>query len=500
MHKNISGGINMLSIHLDQRSGKPLYNQIYEQIREQILTGELTASTKLPSTRSMAGNLGVSRNTVDTAYYQLQSEGYIDAAPKSGFYVCALTPVDYRTKPAVPVPENTTGSTDTADASETQDKPAFLYDFDPYSIDISHFPFSVWRRLSRQVLMDNHSLFLLGDNRGDQALRSAICSYVRMSRQVTCTPDQVIVGAGVDYLLQMLSLVFQSSSMNNITLESPGYTQAAHIFHNNGLTVTPGTMDKSGLSTSSIAPESSIVYVTPSHQFPLGTVMPYGRRVELLTWAKSAPNRYIIEDDHDSEFRYRGKPIPALQGMDDENRVIYIGTFSKAIAPAIRVGYMILPPELLKRYEQICGHYSCTVSRVDQAILTHFLCEGYFEKHVNRMRKIYRSKHDLILECMQPLIDRYGLTLQGEHAGMHVTIFLPEHISEQSLIKNAAAQGIHLYGIESHYLPQHPEKLRQQAILLGYSALTEDEIKKGVHLMVDTHIFDQSSSSARFLS
>ena len=348
--------------------------------------------------------------------------------------------------------------------------------------------------------MDDHSLFLLGDNRGDQALRSAICSYVRMSRQVTCTPDQVIVGAGVDYLLQMLSLVFQSSSMNNITLESPGYTQAAHIFHNNGLTVTPGTMDKSGLSTSSITPESSIVYVTPSHQFPLGTVMPYGRRVELLTWAKASADRYIIEDDHDSEFRYRGKPIPALQGMDDENRVIYIGTFSKAIAPAIRVGYMILPPELLRRYEQICGHYSCTVSRVDQAILTHFLCEGYFEKHVNRMRKIYRSKHDLILECMQPLIDRYGLTLQGEHAGMHITIFLPEHINEQSLIKNAATQGIHLYGIESHYLPQHPEKLRQQAILLGYSALTEEEIKKGIHLMVDTHIFDQSSSSARFLS
>ncbi len=476
----------MLSFQLDQHSGTPLYNQIYEQIRDLILTGELTAAAKLPSTRSLASNLGVSRNTIDTAYYQLQSEGYIDSAPKSGFYVCDITPVDYHSQPKPPSCLTPSLSENISSASS---KPAYLYDFDPYSIDISHFPFSIWRRLSRQVLMDDETLFLLGDNHGDAQLRNAICNYVRMSRQVSCTPDQIIVGAGVDYLLQMLSLVFHSMGVKQITLESPGYTQAAHIFHNTGLSVMPGILDKNGLTTDSIAAESSIVYVTPSHQFPMGTVMPYGRRLELLHWANSVSNRYIIEDDHDSEFRYRGKPVPALQGMDPRQCVIYIGTFSKAIAPAIRVGYMILPPELLKQYEIICGHYSCTVSRIDQAILTLFLQEGYFEKHVNRMRKIYRSKHDLVLECLHPLIQKHHLKLQGEHAGMHITIELPPGLSEAQLIRTAGRHGIHLYGIHDHYLPDHFPEHPQEAILLGYSGLSEDEIKDGIRLMTDTSLF-----------
>lgn len=479
----------MLSFHLEPGSGTPLYNQIYEQIRARILQGELPTAAKLPSTRSLAANLGVSRNTIDTAYYQLQSEGYIDSAPKSGFYVCDITPTDYRHQPELPfVASPPSRDINISSSAPADASPEYLYDFDPYSIDISHFPFSVWRRLSRQVLTEEPSLFLLGDNDGDSPLRDAVCSYVRISRQVSCTPDQIIVGAGVDYLLQMLSLVFRSLHMDHITLESPGYTQAAHIFHNNGLAISPGTLDKNGLTTDSISPLSSLVYVTPSHQFPMGTVMPYGRRMELLGWAKSSPDRYIIEDDHDSEFRYRGKPIPAMQGLDSR-RVIYIGTFSKAITPAIRVGYMILPPDLLEQYRLICGHYSCTVSRVDQAILTHFIREGYFEKHVNRMRKLYRNKHDLVLDCLQPLIQKYHLKLQGEHAGMHVTICLPDNISETKLIENARCYGIHLYGIRDHYLPDHIPAHPEEAILLGYAGLTEDEIKKGIHQLMDTHIF-----------
>ena len=483
----------MLSFHLTPDSGTPLYNQIYEQIRTRILQGELPASAKLPSTRSLAANLGVSRNTIDTAYYQLQSEGYIASAPKSGFYVCDINPADYRNQPEEPAAEAAALSVSTPSVTASH-SPNFLYDFNPDHIDISHFPFSVWRRLSRQVLTEEQSLFLLGDNNGDSSLRDAICSYVRLSRQVSCKPDQIVIGAGVDYLLQMLSLVFRSLQMIHITLESPGYTQAAHIFHNNGLTISPGTLDKNGLTTDSISPSSSLVYVTPSHQFPMGAVMPYGRRLELLGWAKSAPDRYIIEDDHDSEFRYRGKPIPAMQGMDSR-RVIYIGTFSKAIAPAIRVGYMILPPDLMKQYRLICGHYSCTVSRVDQAILTRFIRDGYFEKHVNRMRKLYRSKHDLVLDCLQPLIQKYHLKLQGEHAGMHVTICLPDDISESKLIQNARCHGIHLYGIRDHYLPDHIPDHPEEAILLGYAGLNEDEIKKGIRQLTDTHIFSAVSLS-----
>lgn len=483
----------MLTFQLDPHSRTPLYEQIYQNIQQHILDGTLAPSAKLPSTRSLSANLGVSRNTVDTAYYQLQAEGYIEAAPKSGFYVCDSTPGNY-TKTLSPVQKETVPSVST---SSQPAKQSYIYDFSPFSIDISHFPFSIWKKLSRQCLMDETDIFLLGKNFGDLSLRQAICDYVRLSREVWCQPEQIIMGAGVDYLLQMLSLVFGQQGLEHITLENPGYMQAAHIFQDNGLHICPGSLDEKGLTISSIRPESQIAYVTPSHQYPLGLVMPFGRRKELLAWASSAPGRYIIEDDHDSEFRYKGKPIPSLQGMDENQRVIYIGTFSKAIAPAIRVGYMILPPSLLTAYRSICGHYSCTVSRLDQSILTHFLAEGYFEKHVNRMRKIYRNKHDLVLSCLQPLIRQHRLKIHGENAGLHLVIELPaDGIPEKTLIHRAAQQGIHLYGIGEHYLPESTQSqknnIKMPGILLGYSNLSEEEIKKGIRHMADTNIFSLS--------
>lgn len=507
----------MLTFQLDPHSPAPLYQQIYQAIQQYILDGTLPPSAKLPSTRTLSSNLGVSRNTVDTAYYQLQAEGYIETVPKSGFYVCGNNPANFitlsseragttfthedfsqNTQPQHNT-QNLSGDSGekTAALSPSQTEKDCLYDFSPFSIDISHFPFSVWKRLSRQCLMDENDIFLLGEKFGDISLRHAICDYVRLSREVWCRPEQVIIGAGVDYLLQMLSLTFGRQHLKQITLENPGYMQAAHIFRNNGLALSPGFLDEKGLAVSSISPESQAVYVTPSHQYPLGFVMPYGRRKELLCWASDAPGRYIIEDDHDSEFRYKGKPIPSLQGMDENQRVIYIGTFSKAIAPAIRVGYMILPPSLLPAYTDICGHYSCTVSRLDQSILTHFLAEGYFEKHVNRMRKIYRNKHDLVLSCLQPLIRKYHLKVHGENAGLHLAIELPEHgISEETLIQNAAENAIRLYGIGEHYLPESccstgyfQKHKKMSGILLGYSNLSEEEIKKGICHMADTHIF-----------
>lgn len=496
----------MLTFSLNTKSSIPLYEQIYQEIKGRIRDGSLPSAFKLPSSRTLSCNLGVSRNTVDTAYYQLQAEGYIRSAPRSGFYVCDTA------QTASPLPEASKSTFHSSAPISMQQKsspqttlPANLqFDFSPYAIDISHFPFSVWQRLSRQVLSDERELFLLGDNQGDAALRTAICDYVCLSRGVSCHPEQIIVGAGVDYLLQMLSLTLRTLSLTQITMEDPGYTQAAHIFQNNALQVFPGTLDERGLTINSISAESHLVYVTPSHQFPIGTVMPFGRRRELLHWAGSAPDRYIIEDDHDSEFRYKGKPIPSLQSMDQGEHVIYIGTFSKAIAPAIRVGYLILPQNLLETYQKVCGHYSCTVSRIDQAILTRFLSDGFFEKHINRMRKIYRSKHDLTIECLQPLIQKYGLRLQGEHAGLHLTVSLPpDGIRETTLIQNAKKAGIRLYGIHNHYLFGTPAIERQISpptsslhkpdggILLGYSNLSEEDIKKGIRLMADAGIFSK---------
>lgn len=469
----------MLSFPIDAKKETPLYEQIYLNIQKYILDGTLPAKTKLPSTRSLSANLGVSRNTVDTAYYQLQAEGYIDSAPKSGFFVCEIlpSPLMQLPKEATTAEEKSPVAIPGSSATATGTLPPVDYDFSPMTVDISRFPYSVWRKLSKDCLNDQQELFLSGNHYGDLPLRQAIAGYIRTSREVVCRPEQVIIGAGVDYLLQMLSLLFRHLQLTEIGMENPGYIQAAYIFQNNGLHSIPCSLDTKGLSLHSVPKDCQILYVTPSHQYPLGSVMPVGRRQELLNWANRQENRYIIEDDHDSEFRYKGKPIPSLQGLDRQH-VIYIGTFSKAIAPAIRVGYMVLPPSLEQAYAAVCGHYSCTVSRLEQAILTHFLSDGYFEKHVNRMRKIYKAKHDTLLSQLQPLLKKHHLKIHGDNAGMHLVVELPKQISEEAFIANARRRGVQLYGLKEHYLDTSNAL---SAILLGYSNLSDTEITEGIH-------------------
>lgn len=475
----------MLSFHLDTDSHTPLYEQIYNHVKTHILNGDLKTGEKLPSTRGLASSLGVSRNTVDTAYYQLLAEGFIDTAPKSGFYVCELDLPEMTLYPEQ-IAETDSAHLKSVPASgintlHSQTQP-IQYDFSPFTVDLSHFPYSVWKKLSKKALDESTDLFLLGEPDGDNELRQAICSYVRLSREVYCEPEQIIIGAGADYLLQMLALTMQHLKIRHITMENPCYRKAADIFKSNDFILHTGILDHKGLSIPSINPESQLTYVTPSHQYPLGLVMPFGRRQELLDWAYEKSDRYIIEDDHDSEFRYKGKPIPALQGIDSQGKVIYMGTFSKAVAPAIRVSYMILPPTLLTAYHRFCGHYSCTVSRLDQAILTYFLRDGYFEKHVNRMRKIYRGKHDLVLELLKPLIQSGKIHIHGENAGLHLVLSLVDGLKEEEIITRAAQSGICLYGIKKHYL--HITDSAPEAILLGYSNLTETEIKEGLTLLL----------------
>lgn len=481
----------MIAIHIHAAEQTPLYEQIYREIKKQILEGKLKAGDKLPSTRSLAATLGVSRNTVDNAYYQLLAEGYTETFPKSGFYISDLklaSDINYiagKSAGQSTGPKN--GSMKQANqnriCSETipdvREEDRIDFDFSPFAIDIDHFPYSIWKKLSRKTLEEDNDLLLSGLSDGDMKLRQAICDYVSLYREVHCIPEQIIVGAGADYLLQMLALTVQHMGFREITIENPCYRKAAMIFENNGLQLHKGTLDEGGLTAQSVSPYSELVYVTPSHQYPLGIVMPFGRRRELLAWANREQNHYIIEDDHDSEFRYKGKPIPSLQGMDGNDKVIYLGTFSKAIAPAIRVSYLILPPALSEAYHHYCGDYACTVSRLDQGILTRFLAEGYFEKHINRMRKIYHNKHDLVLELLKPLAAQDYLQIRGEHAGLHLVLDLKQGWSEDGLIAAAASQGIRLYGMKEHYLS--PSDSVSESILFGYSGLTESEITEGIH-------------------
>ena len=458
-----------LLIPLDSRSKKPLYEQIYSHIRAEIRNGSLKAGERLPSTRVLAEHLKVSRSTTQMAYDQLLAEGYMEARPCRGYFVSHLEELVE------------TGATGTGEMETTVEPNAgWRIDFSPRGIDLDSFPYHVWRKLSRNTLVDdNKEMFHSGNHQGEPGFREAIRSYLHSARGVNCSPEQIIVGAGSEYLLMLLSQILEGRHV--IAMENPTYKQAYRVFQSLGYEVCPVEMDANGMEPELLAEcGANVAYVMPSHQFPTGIVMPVGRRQELLKWAQEAPDRYIIEDDYDSEFRYRGKPIPALQGMDRNGRVIYLGTFSKCIAPAIRVSYLVLPLSLLVRYRSQTSFYASTVSRIDQNILYQFLSGGHFERHLNRMRAIYKTKHDLLLEQVEPL--RKQFEIRGEHAGLHILLTSRNGVPEEALIRKAAEAGVRVYGLNSYFiLPEHNH--RPSTVVLGYASLSEEQIVDGIHLL-----------------
>lgn len=460
-----------IQLHTDSR--KCLYEQIYEHIRQEIREGKLLAGERLPSTRSLAEYLQVARSTVDCAYDQLLSEGYIEARPYRGYFVCPLEEL-FQLENTMQQEANSLVHQDT-DVWEQTD---YLYDFSPNEIDMSGFPFGVWKKITKNILTDGNSeLFSQGEPQGDFDLRLTISRYLHSSRGVNCTPEQIVVGAGNDYLLMLLEKILGRHV--KIAMENPTYKRAYRIFQSFAYPITTVDMDESGMKVKSLEKEDvSVAYVMPSHQFPTGTVMPIGRRRELLKWADGEEERYLIEDDYDSEFRYRGKPIPSLQASDVHGKVIYMGTFSKAIAPAIRVSYMVLPEKLLARYRQNCYFYSCTVSRIDQRILNEFIRDGYFERHLNKMRKIYRGKHDLLLDCLKPFEEEFQIS--GEHAGLHVLLTARKKTEEKTFLHAAAAKGVKVYGLSDSLVAGAPGKA---TLLLGFGGLKNKDIIEGVNLL-----------------
>ena len=322
--------MNDLVIHLTDENGKHLYEQIYEYIAEEIREGKLLAGEKLPSSRSLADYLQVSRSTVELAYDQLASEGYIESVPYKGYYICRVEEL-YRIG-ASESGEREIPSRKNRRAAERQ-KERFDIDFSPNAIDMNLFPFGTWRKITRDILSgDRKELFALGEPRGDLELRRTVCRYLHASRGVNASPEQIIVGAGNDYLLLLLQYILGREI--TVAFENPSYRRAFRIFSSFAARTITVPSDENGIRVDGLlSAGANVAYVMPSRQFPTGTVIPIGRRTELLRWASSAKDRYLVEDDYDSEFRYRGKPIPSLQSADTAGRVIYIGTFSKSCDP-----------------------------------------------------------------------------------------------------------------------------------------------------------------------
>lgn len=475
-----------LTIPIRQRDRIPIYQQIYEYIRDDIKDGKISPGEKLPSTRFLAKHLQVSRSTVELSYEQLVSEGYVRPAAGSGFYVCRLA------EPGLAAPAAHAGRrlerTEGVLAGEGLFRETELlkvrYNFSPYGTEWPEFSMNAWRKATRSMLQEPmEELFLPGEAQGEANLRQAVCAYLHQARGVNCDRSQVIIGAGNEYLLLLLHQLLEG--VGGIAMESPTYPQAYQIFRNLGWRVEAAPMDGGGMLLEELYKSGmQVAYVMPSHQFPLGTVMPMGRRQELLSWAGEAPGRYIIEDDYDSEFRYKGKPIPSLQGSDPYGCVIYLGTFSRSIAPSVRVSYMVLPPALLPAYRKRCGFYSSTVARTQQQTLYHFMQDGYFERHLNKLRSIYRVRHDKLLALLKQR--SWVKALKGEGAGLHVLVEADTPLSEKALLERARALGVRIYGLHEYMIEEAGQKdlwQERPVLLLGYGGLDEGRIAEGIRLL-----------------
>lgn len=460
-----------LTFPLDSKGKSPLYEQIYNYIKGEIYVGNLNAASKLPSTRALAEHLQVSRSTVELAYEQLISEGYVETIPWKGYYVSDLLGM-YHIK--------TEEKQKNTEKQETETR--YRYDFTPNGIELDYFPYATWRKLTKKVQNEQENeIFQLGDQKGERTFRETIASYVHQARGVNCEPSQVIVGAGSDYLLLLLQ--FLLGSRHTIAMENPGYLHGYRILASLFECVETVGSDKNGMSVEDLRKtEADIAYLMPSHQYPLGSVMPIKRRMELLNWAYEKSGRYIIEDDYDSEFRYKGKPIPALQGNDHQGKVIYLGTFSKAIAPSIRISYLILPKELLKIYEEKGRAISSTVSRIDQMIINEFITGGYMERHLNKMRGIYKMKHDTLMNALK--VFPKSCRIKGENAGVHLLLELPKGSDEKWFVEEAKKRGIRIQGLSQCCFAESMESLTP-TLILGYAVLKEGDMKSAVDCLFE---------------
>ena len=446
----------MLTYELKKSPGVPLYEALYRCIRGDILSGRLKAGEKLPSKRALAQNLEVSKITVEGAYNQLLAEGYIRSAEKVGYFVEALPGIRPASHPVpAPIPE--------AEAS----------------VDLTgsypeKFPFSVWSRLQREVMLDYGERLLLPlHNQGTAVLRTAIAAHLSDFRGMQVDPENILIGAGTDFLYNLLIQLLGRDK--TYAVEDPGYGKIRQIYAAGGVRCVGVPLDSAGVRTDCLG-SASVLHISPSHHFPTGRVTPVTRRQELLRWAETQDG-YIIEDDYDSEFRFNSHPMPAMYSLDRAGRVIYMNTFSRTLAPSIRISYMILPPELMERFRRELSFYSCTVSSFEQYTLARFLERGHFEKHINRMRKFYRQRRNRVVAALLACPIAGKLTIREEDAGLHFLLKIDTQLTDDDLTAACTRAGIRIRTLSSYYHGQVPSDDRR-CLVVNYAALREEELEQ----------------------
>jgi GntR family transcriptional regulator/MocR family aminotransferase len=491
-------GMNMSSFSetsFNLNLNTPLYQQLYTHMRTAILSGELKGGIKLPSTRVLADELGISRNTVLNAYRQLMAEGYLESAEGSGTFVARVLPDLLLTTPrrktsAHPQTEShqpliseharlQLAASQTSDSRPApSDEPPRPFRSEMPALDA--FPYELWSQLvvRRSRRMPGNA-FMYQDSAGYLPLREAIAAHVTISRQVHCTPEQIMIVSGSQGALDLAARMLVNAG-DPVWMEDPGYLGARGAFLGSGADIIPVPIDNEGLVVKigiARAPRARLVYLTPSHQFPLGVTMSLARRLEVLDWARHA-GAYILEDDYDSEYRFAGRPLAALQGLDNADRVIYVGTFSKVLFPSLRIGYLILPPPLVDPFLTVRRLIDIHAPMLEQAVLTDFIAEGHFTRHLRRMRTLYAERRAALLEAVREL----PLEIHSPEAGIHCIGWLPDGMDDLSLVHKAASHHLDLSPISNFSI----EPLARKGLLLGYAGFNPQEIKRAARRLAIT--------------
>lgn len=457
--------MEMLMFNINRNIDVPIYQQLYENIKQNIINNVMQHNEKLPSKRQLSHYLSVSQTTIEHAYQLLSDEGYIHSKNRSGFYINDIVnlPVTYKTK-----------ITD----EDIQTEKTYKYSFKLGAIDKEHFPLDQFRKFSKEAF-DYSQLSLLdsGHKQGDYDLRKEIRHYIFHSRGVNCSPQQIIVGSSTE---QLLSIITDLISNSTYMIEDPLYKQVRDLLKRKHVPFEFISVTENGIDIEQIKKlNKEVVYITPSHQFPTGVIMDLKRRTQLIKWASEKQTRYIIEDDYDSEFRYSGRPVPALQSLDNTDSVIYVSTFSKSISPSLRVAYAVLPKKLMQQYQNKTNIEGGTVPRHTQYILSRFMNEGFFERHLNRMRKIYRSKRDIILNELMKYPNDFKVS--GELTGMHFILTVVNGLTLEECLHRIKKCDIDIKSL-THY--RFKQSDHTPHFVLGFGGIKIDEAKEHIEALI----------------
>jgi len=463
----------MSLLTLESKKITPLYIQLYTYFKGEIEGNRLSQGEKLPSIRGLAKSLSISKITVERAYQQLVSEGYIENYDRSRYtankvdeFICKTTPVTVGNK---------------YDNRNILKESKVLYDFSSGEMDIDGFDFSLWKRYISKSFLHKERLVSYGNIKGEEELRTEIAKYVHKSRGVYTDQSQIIIGAGVQNLLSILCSILKPEN-NSIAFEEPGFKNGRRIFADNNFRIKPIKMKKDGIDMEElVASGENLVYVSPSHQFPTGYIMPISRRNQLLNWAKTN-NGTIIEDDYDSEFRYYGRPIPALKGLDTRGNVVYLGSFSKVIPPSIRISYMVLPEKFLDIYHKKSSLYNQAASTIEQLALAQFMSDGHLERQIRKLRKLYYEKSRFFFDAIKNILGEY-VAINENESGLHTILTVKSELQARELSERALKYGCRVAPVEDYYWEVAPEKLPQ--IILYFSKIPETEMQTAIKCLKD---------------